>query len=61
MAHTPDHQTVFINVQHPGEDGSLTSMTSNWPASQTGPAAGRRPRSATVVITRRGGGQVGTA
>jgi secreted PhoX family phosphatase len=61
MAHTPDHQTVFINVQHPGEDGSLTSMTSNWPASQNGPAAGRRPRSATVVITRRGGGQVGTA
>jgi hypothetical protein len=52
---------VFINVQHPGEDGSLTSMTSNWPASQNGPAAGRRPRSATVVITRRGGGQVGTA
>lgn len=61
LAHTPDHQTLFINVQHPGEDGPLTSMSSNWPASQNGAAAGRRPRSSTVVVTRKGGGQVGTA
>lgn len=61
LAYTPDYQTMFVNVQHPGEDGPLSNLTSNWPASQTGAAAGRRPRSATVVITRKAGGPVGTA
>ena len=61
MAYTPDYQTVFINVQHPGENGTLANPTSTWPAGQSGAAVGRRPRSATVVITRKGGGAVGTA
>ncbi|MEY2731057.1 MAG: hypothetical protein RL584_2183 [Pseudomonadota bacterium] len=60
IAFTPDYQTMFVNVQHPGEDGTLANPTSAWPASQAGAAAGRRPRSATVVVTRRGGGPVGT-
>lgn len=61
LAHTPDHQTLFVNVQHPGENGSIASPTSAWPASQNGSGAGSRPRSATLVITRKAGGQIGTA
>ncbi|WP_448657665.1 alkaline phosphatase PhoX [Sphingomonas sp. CJ99] len=56
---TPDGRTLFVNIQHPGEGGSVANITSNWPASQTGPAAGSRPRSATVVITKNDGGVVG--
>ena len=55
---TPDGRSLFVNIQHPGEDGTLTRLSSNWPASQTGPAPGVRPRSATVVITKDDGGVV---
>ncbi len=56
---TPDGRTLFVNIQHPGENGSIAALTSNWPASQTGAAPGNRPRSATVVIQRTDGGVVG--
>jgi len=56
---TPDGTSLFVNIQHPGEDGNARSISSNWPASQTGTAAGSRPRSATIVITRTDGGIVG--
>lgn len=46
---TPDHRTMFVNIQHPGEGGG-----SAWPGGML------RPRSATVVVTRRDGGIVGT-
>jgi len=59
IAVTPDGKTLFVNVQHPGEEGSLTSPSSAWPASQTDAAAKARPRSATVVVTRKDGGAVG--
>ncbi|NML18299.1 PhoX family protein [Azohydromonas caseinilytica] len=59
IAITPDARTLFINVQHPGEDGSLAAPTSHWPDSQGNAASTRRPRSATVVITRTDGGAVG--
>lgn len=55
---TPDGRTLFVNIQHPGEDGTLSNITSNWPASQTAPAPGVRPRSATVVITKNDGGVI---
>lgn len=55
---TPDGRTLFVNIQHPGEDGTIARLTSNWPASQAGPAPGSRPRSATVVITKDDGGVV---
>ena len=48
---TPDQRTLFINLQHPGEDG-----TSTWPQEDGLPT----PRSATVVVTRGDGGVVGT-
>ncbi|SOB86564.1 hypothetical protein SAMN06297144_1670 [Sphingomonas guangdongensis] len=56
---TPDGRTLFVNIQHPGENGDPSNITSNWPASQTGAATGSRPRSATVVITRTDGGIIG--
>ena len=55
---TPDGKTLFVNIQHPGENGNTGNITSNWPANQTAPAPGVRPRSATVVITKNDGGVV---
>ncbi|HEY9554604.1 alkaline phosphatase PhoX [Allosphingosinicella sp.] len=50
---TPDGRALFVNIQHPGEDGN-----SNWPASQSDNSASSRPRSATIVITKDDGGIV---
>jgi len=66
VAETPDGQTLFINIQHPGDAADSTdpsTFTSGWPndsrdASQLG-EAGVRARSATVMITRNDGGVVG--
>jgi secreted PhoX family phosphatase len=52
MDFTPDGRTLFVNVQHPGEDG----MSSNWPDFRTG----GKPRSATVAIRKIDGGIIGT-
>ncbi|WP_120076945.1 PhoX family protein [Aurantiacibacter odishensis] len=54
---TPDGRTLFVGIQHPGEDGSPSDFGSNWPASQTGGTG--RPRSAVVAITKDDGGVVG--
>ncbi len=56
---TPDGKTLFCNVQHPGENGTLAAPTSAWPDSQTTAASTKRPRSATFVVTRKDGGAVG--
>lgn len=53
---TPDHRTLFINVQHPGatttpEDFAAGRYSSHWP--DGGKAI---PRSATVAIRRKDGG-----
>jgi secreted PhoX family phosphatase len=57
---TPDGRSLFVNIQHPGENGSPSNITSNWPANQSGTVAtGVRPRSATIVITKNDGGVVG--
>jgi uncharacterized protein len=64
MTLTPDQETMFVNVQHPGEaTSSIGTPTpanpravSNWP--DFDPAG--RPRSATVVIRKTGGGKIGT-
>jgi len=54
MAVTPNRKTMFINVQHPGNgDPERTSF----PAA-TG--SGAVPRDATVVITKKDGGVVGS-
>lgn len=59
---TPDRKVMFINIQHPGESGSDEDLSatpkkfSSWPDG----ASGGRPRSATIAITRKDGGLIGT-
>ncbi len=59
---TPDGRTMFVNVQHPGEspgdrsDPAAPTKYSSWPDYR----AGGRPRSATVAITKRDGGVIGS-
>ena len=60
ITETPDGKTLFINIQHPGENTTAATCSpapeSTWPE-----GAGARPRSATVVITRNDGGTIGIA
>lgn len=48
IAFTPDYKTMFVNVQHPGEDGD-SHFPNNSP----------RPRSSVLMITRQDGGVIG--
>ena len=60
---TPDQRTMFVNVQHPGEATDAWGApspqnprdVSNWPDFDPD----GRPRSATLVITRKDGGKIG--
>lgn len=61
---TADGRAMFINIQHPGENTKMADVNdparfeSQWPAN-AGYGAGKRPRSATIVITRNDGGVIG--
>ncbi len=70
VINTPDGKTLFVGIQHPGEDAPAANPTqfSNWPQSQfatnsagqalpNGPNS--RPRSSVLVITRDDGGVIG--
>jgi hypothetical protein len=74
VAESAGGKALFVNIQHPGESTPATSggwiadpakLESQWPTSGGGlaPAAAygpaKRPRSATIVITRSDGGKVG--
>ncbi|WP_348683106.1 PhoX family protein [Acidovorax soli] len=65
LTETPDGKAIFVNIQHPGETTKMadvadpTKYTSQWP-SNAGYGAGKRPRSATIVITKNDGGKIGT-
>jgi secreted PhoX family phosphatase len=65
ICETPDGKALFINIQHPGEGtsqaniGDATKYSSLWP-SNAGYGAGKRPRSATIVITKNDGGRIGS-
>ena len=59
LAESPDGKSLFVNIQHPGEEtaptfADPTSFGSHWPDGGTA-----RPRSATIVITRTDGGLIG--
>ena len=70
-----DGKALFVNIQHPGENtglsrypsNTITNPASSWPYSDSGSgnpatlttAKSVRPRSATIVITRKDGGVVG--
>ena len=58
IAETPDGKTLFVNIQHPGENDRAQLRH----RCVRQPLAGRRrrrPRSATIVITRNDGGEIG--
>jgi len=65
LCESPDGKAIFVNIQHPGETTSQANLgdpakyTSQWP-SNAGYGAGKRPRSATIVITKNDGGRIGT-
>lgn len=65
ITETPDGKALFVNIQHPGENtaaaniGDVSKYTSQWPAN-AGYGAGKRPRSATLVITKNDGGRIGS-
>ena len=66
---TPDGKTMFVGIQHPGEDWT-TEFTDNstWPdfgrngaTTNSGKPLVYKPRSGVVVITKNDGGVIGTA
>ena len=66
---TPDGKTMFVGLQHPGEDSTAADPTqfSSWPQSQWAvkadgvtPLPGGRPRSSVVVVTKDDGGIIGS-
>lgn len=67
MVSTPDGKTMFVGIQHPGEDwvGSFTA-NSSWPdngangPTTTSHLGAYKPRSSVVVITKRDGGVIGS-
>ncbi len=56
---TPDGTTMFINIQHPGENASDRSDPAD-PTKFSAWPTGTRPRSATVAIRRADGGVIGS-
>jgi hypothetical protein len=58
IAETPDGKTIFVNIQHPGENTAPNFATgafgSHWPDGGLS-----RPRSATIAITKDDGGEIG--
>jgi hypothetical protein len=66
VINTPDGKTMFVGIQHPGEDWAPGAFTakSTWPdTGANGPTTQSvvtKPRSAIVVITKDDGGVIGT-
>jgi hypothetical protein len=59
VTETPDGRTLFVNIQHPGENTKAGGTPESvWPGNQ-GYGRPGRPRSATIVITREDGGVIG--
>ena len=62
ITETADGRTLFVNIQHPGENSKPLSLgaapQSMWPGN-AGYGPQGRPRSATIVITRKDGGLIG--
>ncbi len=51
---TPDDRALFVSIQHPGEGGTLAAPLSQWPDSKG------YPRPSLAVVTKTGGGRIGS-
>jgi uncharacterized protein len=64
---TPDGRTMFVGIQHPGEDwvGNFTANSSwpdngyNGPTTASEMVMAHKPRSSVVMITKDDGGVIG--
>jgi secreted PhoX family phosphatase len=61
---TPDQRTMFVNIQHPGEEtkawGTPTPANPNAVSSWPHHDKDGRPRPATIVIRKKDGGVIGS-
>ena len=52
---TPDNETLFFSIQHPGENGTVDSPKSHWPD-----GGSSQPRASVIAVRREGGGKIGS-
>jgi secreted PhoX family phosphatase len=52
---SPDDETLFISIQHPGEGGTTAEPRSHWPD-----GGKSQPRASVIAIRKEGGGPVGS-
>jgi secreted PhoX family phosphatase len=52
---SPDDETLFISIQHPGEGGSVAKPRSHWPD-----GGDNQPRASVIAIRKEGGGVIGS-
>lgn len=52
---SPDDETLFISIQHPGEGGTTAEPRSHWPD-----GGNSQPRASVIAIRKEGGGAVGS-
>ena len=56
---TPDDRSLFVAIQHPGEDGSIVAPQSLWNAVASASPAGSCSRNAVIVLRRSDGSPIG--
>jgi hypothetical protein len=52
---TPDNETLFFAIQHPGENGTVDTPKSHWPE-----GGSAQPRASVIAVRKEGGGRVGS-
>lgn len=52
---SPDDETLFISIQHPGEGGTTAEPRSHWPD-----GGNSQPRASVIAIRKEGGGVIGS-
>ena len=57
----PDGKSLFVNIQHPGENPAMRAAPANEKSSSSWPDGdkGNKPRSATIVVRKNDGGVIG--